>query len=328
MIGTCNAGLLAGEEWYSRSASRREPGSASCCCSSTPQALAEALASRVRAQGPGALGGHRLRGQRERDRLRGRADPVRAGRRRADRRRRRALGRPRTPASTRSSRSRPKPAAPYSLDREGLSLGEGSGMLVLMSEDDGARARRADPRRADRLRPLGRRLPPDGAAPGRRRRRRARSRPRSRPAGVEPGDVDYVNSHGTGTAKNDPAETAATKVGLGEHAYDTAVSSTKSMIGHLLGGAGAVEDDRHRQGDRGADRAADGQLHRGRPRVRPRLRAERGTRPMKIDVALSNNFAFGGANASRRLCARPGAPRDAPPLPGRRPRGRHRGSRR
>jgi 3-oxoacyl-[acyl-carrier-protein] synthase II len=60
--------------------------------------------------------------------------------------------------------------------------------------------------------------------------------------GIKPEEVRYVNSHGTGTAKNDPAETAATKVGLGDAARNVAVSSTKSMIGHLLGAAGAVEN--------------------------------------------------------------------------------------
>src|SRR5207253_8244750 len=59
--------------------------------------------------------------------------------------------------------------------------------------------------------------------------------------GVAPEQVRYVNSHGTGTAKNDPAETRATRRGLGAAADQAAVSSTKSMIGHLLGAAGAVE---------------------------------------------------------------------------------------
>jgi 3-oxoacyl-[acyl-carrier-protein] synthase II len=60
-------------------------------------------------------------------------------------------------------------------------------------------------------------------------------------AGLAPEVVDYLNAHGTSTRLNDVSETRAIKTVLGEHAYDIAVSSTKSMTGHLLGGAGALE---------------------------------------------------------------------------------------
>jgi 3-oxoacyl-(acyl-carrier-protein) synthase len=60
-------------------------------------------------------------------------------------------------------------------------------------------------------------------------------------AGIEPSEVDYINPHGTGTPLNDRAETAAIKLAFGEHAYRLAVSSTKAMHGHLMGGAGALE---------------------------------------------------------------------------------------
>ena len=60
-------------------------------------------------------------------------------------------------------------------------------------------------------------------------------------AGVDGSKIDYINAHGTGTHHNDLFETRAIKLALGEHAYKTAINSTKSMIGHLLGAAGGVE---------------------------------------------------------------------------------------
>ena len=245
VIGTCNAGLLAGEEWYARRKRGEEPDPRLRAARRAAGVLGGAR-ERVRAQGAGAVGGHRLRRERERDRLRGRADP------------RRATPTPCWPAAPTRSRTSsiagfnsleslsPEPAAPYSFDRKGLSLGEGGGHARAHGRGRGRGARRARAGGDRRLRPVRRRLPPDGAPPGGPRAPRARSRRRcARPAST-PGEVDYVNSHGTGTAKNDTAETAATKVGLGDAAYHVAVSSTKSMIGHLLGGAGRGRGDRHR----------------------------------------------------------------------------------
>ena len=60
-------------------------------------------------------------------------------------------------------------------------------------------------------------------------------------AGISPAEVDYINAHGTSTHHNDLFETIAIKKALGEHAYNVNVSSTKSMVGHMLGAAGAVE---------------------------------------------------------------------------------------
>src|SRR5690606_6439212 len=59
--------------------------------------------------------------------------------------------------------------------------------------------------------------------------------------GVRPDQIDYINAHGTSTPVNDPVETKAIKAVLGDHAYKTKISSTKSMTGHCIGAAGAIE---------------------------------------------------------------------------------------
>ena len=116
-------------------------------------------------------------------------------------------------------------------------------------------------------------------------------------AGIRPDQVDYVNAHGTSTPHNDRIETTAIKRVFGEHAYKLAISSTKSMTGHLLGAAGGLEAGitalsiRHQiaaptinleHADEGCD--LDYVPHTARP--------------MKIDYALSNSFAFGGTNGA------------------------------
>ncbi len=115
-------------------------------------------------------------------------------------------------------------------------------------------------------------------------------------AGVTPEQVGYVNAHGTSTPLNDKNETAALKEVFGEHAYRLAVSSTKSMTGHLLGGAGGIEAV-----------AASLALHTGT--LPPTINYENPdpdcdldyvpgkARASQVEVAVSNNSGFGGHNA-------------------------------
>jgi 3-oxoacyl-[acyl-carrier-protein] synthase II len=115
-------------------------------------------------------------------------------------------------------------------------------------------------------------------------------------AGLKPTDVDYINAHGTSTQINDPIETLAIKKLFGEHAYRLAVSSTKSMLGHILGGSGAVE------GIACVKTITEGIIH-------PTINYEypdpdcdldyvpNVARKKDVRVALSNSFGFGGQNA-------------------------------
>lgn len=206
----------------------------------------------------------------------------------------------------------PRPAAPYSKDRDGLSLGEGSGMLVLAAEPV-VRAAGA-PVLAE---VLGYGLSADGyhpTAPHPRGEGAARAILAAlESTGLAPEDISYINGHGTGTPKNDSAESNAVRAALGPAAEKVALSSTKSMIGHLLGAAGAVEaivtiaalEEQlapPTAGFTGAD-----------PKCG--LDAVPGTaRPLTMETVLSNNFAFAGANATVAL-ARPGRGPADPPAP-------------
>ncbi|MFH8842030.1 beta-ketoacyl synthase N-terminal-like domain-containing protein [Streptomyces sp. NPDC017868] len=202
----------------------------------------------------------------------------------------------------------PKPAAPYSKDRSGLTLGEGGGMLVLLSKE--AAERTGAPVVAE---VLGYGLSADGHHPtaphpeGEGAARAIRAALAS--SGLAPDDIRYVNGHGTGTEKNDSAESNAVRAALGGAAEKVALSSTKSMIGHLLGAAGAVEGIVTALALR--DQVAPPTASFTQVDPQCGLDPVAGTgRPMVLETALSNNFGFAGANATVAF-ARPGG-RGAP----------------
>ena len=116
-------------------------------------------------------------------------------------------------------------------------------------------------------------------------------------AGISPDDIDYINAHGTSTGLNDKNETKAIKDVLGKHAYDVVINSTKSMTGHLLGAAGAVEAIYSLLAIR--DNVAPPTLNLDNPSVETAIDlVPKVAKKKQIDVALSNSFGFGGTNAS------------------------------
>jgi 3-oxoacyl-[acyl-carrier-protein] synthase II len=114
-----------------------------------------------------------------------------------------------------------------------------------------------------------------------------------RDAGLEPNQIDYINAHGTSTELGDRIETTAIKRVFGDHAYNVAVSSTKSMTGHLLGGAGGLEAGISVLAIR--DQIAPPTINYDCPDCDLDY-VPNHARPMKIDYALSNSFGFGGTN--------------------------------
>jgi 3-oxoacyl-[acyl-carrier-protein] synthase II len=116
-----------------------------------------------------------------------------------------------------------------------------------------------------------------------------------RDAGIEPNQIDYVNAHGTSTDIGDRIESKALKRVFCEHAYKLAVSSTKSMTGHLLGGAGGLEAGITALALR--DQIAPPTINYEFPDPECDLDyVPNRARPMRIDYALSNSFGFGGTN--------------------------------
>lgn len=189
----------------------------------------------------------------------------------------------------------PKTASrPWDKDRDGFVLGEGAGVMVL-EEYEHAKARGAKiyaelggfGMSAD----AGHMTAPNMDGP----RRAMLSALRN--AGVNPDQVNYLNAHGTSTPLGDVNETNAIKAALGDHVRNMVVSSTKSMTGHLLGGAGGIE-------------SVFTVLSIHHQKVPPTINifnqdpecdldyCANTARDVKIDVALKNNFGFGGTNGT------------------------------
>jgi nodulation protein E len=188
----------------------------------------------------------------------------------------------------------PDVCRPFSLGRAGMVLGEGAAMFVLETEE------------ASRKR--GAKIYAEFAGFGMSSDAKEITTPDVagasraivnclRDAKLAPGDIDYINAHGTGTRINDATETAAVKAALGEHAAKVALSSSKSLFGHALGAAGALEmlatvlalrenvappTINYQNADPECDLDC----------------VPNEAKPMKIDAALNNSFAFGGLNAS------------------------------
>jgi len=185
---------------------------------------------------------------------------------------------------------------PWDRDRDGFVVGEGAGILVL-EELEFARARGAKilaeivgyGMSADAFHVT---APPDDGDGAFRVMRNA-----LRDASLQPEQIDYINAHGTSTEVGDKAESQAIKRAFGGHAYKLAVSSTKSMTGHLLGGAGGLEAGLTVLAIR--DQIAPATVNHECPDPACDLDYVPNTaRPMHIECALSNSFGFGGTNGA------------------------------
>jgi 3-oxoacyl-[acyl-carrier-protein] synthase II len=185
---------------------------------------------------------------------------------------------------------------PWDKDRDGFVLGEGAGVMVL-EEYEHAKARGAK----IYAELLGFGMSADAhhmTAPledgdGARRCMVAAMRN----AGVNPDQVDYVNAHGTSTPLGDVAETVAIKRALGDHAKNIVVNSTKSMTGHLLGGAGGLEAVFTVLAVHNQKSPPTINIFNQDPACDLDYCANQ-ARDMKIDIAVKNSFGFGGTNGT------------------------------
>ncbi|MFA5511170.1 MAG: beta-ketoacyl-ACP synthase II [Candidatus Kapaibacterium sp.] len=187
---------------------------------------------------------------------------------------------------------------PFDKDRDGFVIGEGAGVLIIETEEH---AIKRGAKIYCEFAGIG--LTDDAfhitqPAPGGEGAVRSMSLA-MKDAGVNPEDIDYINAHGTSTPFNDRNESSAIKTVFGDHAYNLAVSSTKSMTGHLLGAAGAIEAI-----------ATTLAIHNSKipPTINYKTPDEdcdlnyvpNKSIDKKVRAAISNTFGFGGHNAS--LC--------------------------
>jgi 3-oxoacyl-[acyl-carrier-protein] synthase II len=185
---------------------------------------------------------------------------------------------------------------PFDKDRDGFVIGDGAGMVIL-EELEVAKARGAQiyceivgyGLSSDAYHLTGQ--PPDANGAVRSMQMALRK------AGIAPTQVDYINAHGTSTPINDPTETLAVKTCFGDHAYKLAMSSTKSMTGHLLGAAGGLEAGITAMAIRHQIAPPTANLDAPDPACDLDY-IPHTARPMKIDYALSNSFGFGGTNGT------------------------------
>jgi 3-oxoacyl-[acyl-carrier-protein] synthase II len=198
--------------------------------------------------------------------------------------------------TTKYNDSPARASRPFDADRSGFVIGEGSGVIIMETREHAER--RGAPHIYGEVAGYGMSSDayhithpaPEGAGVARAILNGLED------ANIAPEAVGYVNAHGTSTPLNDAAETQALKKAFGDHAYKLAISSTKSMTGHLLGAAGAIE-------------AIAAILAIDRRTLPPTINYEtpdpdcdldyipNHAREAKVDVAVSNNSGFGGHNA-------------------------------
>ncbi|HEC96555.1 MAG TPA: beta-ketoacyl-[acyl-carrier-protein] synthase II [Nitrospirae bacterium] len=188
-----------------------------------------------------------------------------------------------------------KASRPFDRDRDGFVMGEGSGIVILESLETAINRGAKIYAEIVGYGMTGDAYHITSPAPGGEGAVRCMT-VTLKDAGVSPDEVDYINAHGTSTKFNDEVETEAIKTVFGKHAYELAVSSTKSMTGHLLGAAGGVE-------------AAVSALSVLKNIIPPTINLEnpdpqcdldyvtQAYRKRTVNYALSNSFGFGGTNA-------------------------------